>query len=259
MRMPKKSASLDARCSIRQILSWRRCCRGVPICGQGDDQRAVNRKWHESALLPLQLVQCLRYSTVCAVMCAFCFAALDDRSSIFAPCHGMYCHYTHSSGWPFVCVTWQVSKPTALVAPSESQQIESPRKYAALGCWVNLLSFFAMTGSSFFIAHYKLPKLRPFRYSLSTLFIAIVVACALFCILRFERDPMTRVAAGMLCESNTYYPVTLYSWCVFVPVLYGAMCVVTVACLLVNCGVQELSRRIDLCRELRSKQFGGRP
>ena len=121
------------------------------------------------------VIQCLRYGTVCAVMCAFCFAAFDERPPVYAPCSGMYCHYAYSSGWPLVCSTWQVSEPISRFPTPESQRIESRRVYAALGCWGNLLSFIVIAGSSFFIAHYTLPKVRSLRYSLSTLFIAIVV------------------------------------------------------------------------------------
>jgi hypothetical protein len=92
-----------------------------------------------------------------------------------------------------------------------------------LGCLVDVFSFIAIVACSFLVAHYTLPKLRLFRFSLSTLFIAVLVVSALACILRFELDLMTRTVALLSSAPDVYYPITLYSWWIFVSVLYGVM------------------------------------
>jgi hypothetical protein len=190
------------------------------------------------------MIPLLRYGTVVAVAGAVCYATFDQRPSVISLSHGMRIHHTYSSGWPLICATWRVSEPQFSIEHPDFRRIEYPLELTLTGFTVDILSASVIVACTFYVARYILPKLRTFRCSLSSLFISTTVVATLTMVLRHELVPMSRAGRLIASEPDTFYPITLYSWWIYTPVLYGIACVVIVASLVLGEICRIVARRL---------------
>ncbi len=188
----------------------------------------------------------LRYATVACVALAAGFAALDERPGIAIVGLG-HLFESYASGWPLVCSDRMV------VTPSLSSYGDGSGEHRTIepsAITFNVIVFFAIVGSSFFVAHRLWPLIRFRQFSLSALFVLIVVVAVLAVLLRWENDVIIPDV------NSDYYPITVYPWWIFFPVLYGIACFVVVSCLAMGGLMRRVARRLPwVSRKAPSEPF----
>jgi len=172
-------------------------------------------------------------------MIAVGFAAFDEHSGLNES-HGGYIHYTYLSGWPLVCWERYAPKPMFSIYP----EIPEQRKRDTVAVLLNLTAFMVIVASSVFVAHRLPSPLESRQFYLAHLFLLMNAVAVLATILHYELRPMTRIVALMCGGFRSYYPITLYPWWIFVPVLYGLACFVIVVSFIIGVSTYWTMRRL---------------
>jgi hypothetical protein len=190
-----------------------------------------------------------RYATVAWITIAAGVATFDQRSGL-VDTHGGYAHCTYLSGWPFVCMERYAPKPFFKIYP----ELPERRTIDMLAVVFDLGVFVAIVASSVLVAH-RLRFLEESRQiHLAHMFVLVNVVAALAALLRHELDSLTRITAVIGGSLRSYYPITLYDWWVFVPVLCGVACFVVAVSSIVAASVRVVPRLVKRLHGMATKR-----